>query len=75
MRARGGFDVDLSWEDGRLVGGTLLSVSGQPADLVSAVPFAVTDAAGRRLASTPDGDLHRLQFATAADGQYAIARA
>jgi alpha-L-fucosidase 2 len=59
MRARGGFDVDLSWEDGRLVGGTLLSVSGQPADLVSAVPFAVTDAAGRRLASTPDGDLHR----------------
>ena len=42
LRARGGFEVDLSWNDGRLVQGRLRSLSGNTCRLRSRTPVLVT---------------------------------
>jgi len=41
LRARGGFEVDLAWEDGVLTGGTVWSNLGRACRIRSAVPIRV----------------------------------
>ncbi len=42
MRARGGFELDLDWKDGKISAGVLRSLNGQPCRLRSAIPLTVT---------------------------------
>ena len=42
LRARGGFEVDVAWEDGRLTEATIRSGLGRPVRLRTPVPMAVT---------------------------------
>jgi alpha-L-fucosidase 2 len=73
MRARGGFEVSASWEQGRLAEASLRSQYGRRCNLVSPTPFTVTDASGRQLAmSTATGAGHAASFDTAIDGTYAV---
>ena len=46
LRARGGFDVDLSWRDGRLEQATITSRAGSPCRIVDTHDLVVFDAAG-----------------------------
>jgi hypothetical protein len=48
MRARGAFELDLEWKDGKLRAGALRSLKGQPCRLHSDIPLTVTSM-GREL--------------------------
>jgi alpha-L-fucosidase 2 len=73
MRARGGFELSLAWDAGRLSGGSLESTHGQHCTLVSATPFIVNDASGRTVARSVTNDRqHEARFDTIAAGIYHI---
>jgi alpha-L-fucosidase 2 len=52
LRARGGFEVDLTWKEGRLVEASLLSRLGQRCRIHAAVPLRVTRQGGEVVVST-----------------------
>lgn len=73
MRARGGFDVSLSWSEGHLTDASLTSHYGRDCTLVSAAPFVVTDESGKQVASSvTDGARQKAVFATSANSAYTI---
>lgn len=73
MRARGGFELSFSWEQGRMSGGSLISTHGQSCSLHSPTPFVVHDASGRIVAKSLTRDhQYAARFDTIADGRYSI---
>jgi alpha-L-fucosidase 2 len=71
--ARGGFEVGLRWQSGRLVSATLLSRNGDPCRVRSAVPLKVT-ARGRSV-SVRRIEPGLIEFRTEAGASYALTAA
>ncbi|MDF2726304.1 MAG: hypothetical protein K0Q59_5982, partial [Paenibacillus sp.] len=70
LRARGGFEVDMDWAEGKLVSATVRSVSGEDCVIRSAVPLVIR-------ASGPIGAVvavgaDRIEFHTTAGQTYWI---
>lgn len=73
LRARGGFEVSISWEQGQMLKAEIQSLQGEPCCLRiggGKSGFAVTDSKGRKVAAAETGGL--LRFDTAAGERYTL---
>ncbi|MBA4053173.1 MAG: hypothetical protein C0490_00530 [Marivirga sp.] len=59
IRARGGFDVDLNWSDGKLVDASIVSILGGNCRIHSAVPVKVVETASREARGKNPNNLQR----------------
>ena len=69
LRARGAFEVDLQWADGKVVGGKILSVEGQPCVVRALSPFKVAG-----VEATQQGRYYVAEFPTTKGKTYKIAK-
>lgn len=84
LKARGGFTVDMEWEDGVLTQGKLLASVDQECRLQASIPFKVTGPEGLEVCSESRIDeltdrvssgLYSIQFKAKAGAVYQIERA
>ncbi len=71
IRARGAFELDVTWKDGKLAGAVLRSEKGRPCRLRSAAPVAVT-CGGKAVETLPAGE-GVVAFPTEAGKEYRVA--
>lgn len=70
LRARGGFEVDIQWKEGKLTTATILSTHGRLCNIRTDVPVIIEESG---IASTPDGNgYHIIKFETKKDQKYQI---
>ncbi|MCE5185945.1 MAG: glycoside hydrolase family 95 protein [Planctomycetaceae bacterium] len=70
LKARGGFEVDIAWQDGALQSGQIQSLAGKPCRVRSAWPIIITDGTQPVAVQSPGEDLY--EFATEAGRTYAL---
>ena len=70
LRARGGFEVDITWKDGELTGATVQSKLGGKCRVRIAMPAQVTSD-GRPI-KTVSPEENVIEFETETDGIYAV---
>jgi alpha-L-fucosidase 2 len=72
LRARGGFELDFSWDSGRLRKAAILSHLGKRCRIRMAGSFAVTQQGKPVAVIRPEGGL--IEFRTAAGDKYSVER-
>jgi len=72
LRARGGFQLDLRWKDGRLTEGVIRSDEGSACTIRSSVPVTVTR--GGKTVKTSQVEQNVITFPTSRGQEYAITR-
>ncbi len=70
LRARGGFGIDMEWNDGKLDKAVIRSNSGKPCRLRTATPVKVTPVRGGAEFVSTEGEV--LEFATTAGETYIV---
>lgn len=69
LKARGGFEISMSWQDGTLLGATIISQRGNECRVVSAVPLRLKES---NVVSVKKGDAFELTFPTKYDKTYQL---
>ena len=62
LKARGNFEVSMSWKNGKLIDATILSVIGSPCKIRTSVPVSVTGATDMK--TTQEGNYFLTSFST-----------
>ena len=70
LRARGGFEVDITWSDGRLSGGTIRSTCGGRCRLRTSLPVTMTSGGSLVSAGEPWSEING--FETEAGRHYEV---
>jgi alpha-L-fucosidase 2 len=70
LRARGGFEIDMTWRDGRLKTATVTSLAGRPCVVMADVPLAVTAVDGRAVPTVSTAD--SVTFPTTKGARYML---
>jgi len=70
LRARGGFEVDMTWEDGKLTRASIRSFLGNPCRLRTGVPVTVISKGVVVAASSPGEEM--IEFSTDAGQNYQL---
>jgi len=70
LRARGGFEVDITWQDNALTTATIYSSAGRTCRIRSVWPIAITDGTQHVFVQSPGEDLY--EFATEAGHTYTV---
>ncbi|HTV75448.1 MAG TPA: hypothetical protein VMD57_00510, partial [Candidatus Baltobacteraceae bacterium] len=73
LRARGGFDVAMTWNQGKLTGATIESKIGSPARVRTAMPVEVK--MGNQIVSVTRPEPDVVEFPTQAGGEYVLSPA
>lgn len=71
LRARGGFEIEMTWADGKLTGAVLNSIRGTACKIRSPYPIHVTEADGSAIMQAVAADVTEFQ---AAEGRSYIVR-
>lgn len=69
LKARGNFQVDIQWKDGKLLNATILSVAGCDCNIRAGLPFSVE---GADALCVQDGKYYVASFKTEAGKKYQI---